>query len=215
MSVLSLLEQGGITIIPLAVCSVLVVAVILERFWLYTHIGKVPQDLLRRVESLLAANDWASGVRLLDEARNPYARVAKAGMLDQQAHQQEMHDLLTLACEEEISITTRTLPILGTIGNIAPFIGLFGTVIGIMRAFAEMAAKGTAGASVVSAGIAEALIATAIGLGVGILAVVANNWCQAWVERYRLQMERFATQWAYRLQHFRKETSEVSAEIRI
>lgn len=201
MSVLTLLEQGGMTIIPLGICSVLVVAVVLERIWLFSRVGKIPQDLFHRVESLLASRDWRAGLRLLEETRSPYANIAKTGMMHETSDPNEIRDLLTMACEEEILAASKTLPILGTIGNIAPFIGLFGTVLGIMRAFHEVANQGTAGASAVSGGIAEALIATALGLGVGIIAVVANNWCLAWVERYRLNLERFATQWAYRLQH--------------
>jgi len=73
--------------------------------------------------------------------------------------------------------------ILATIGSSAPFIGLFGTVMGIMRAFHSMALVGTGGFGVVAGGISEALIATALGLAVGIIAVAAYNYLQARVER--------------------------------
>src|SRR5438094_4201896 len=71
---------------------------------------------------------------------------------------------------------------LGTIGSAAPFIGLFGTVMGIIRAFHHMAIAGTGGFAVVAGGISEALIATALGLAVGIIAVVCYNYFQARVE---------------------------------
>lgn len=215
MSVLSLLEQGGVTMIPLAICSVLVIAVIFERVWGFARIGKMPQDLFRRVEGLLATGDATGGLRHLEESDSPYARVAIAGMLHETNDPEEIRDLLTVACEEEVALATRTQPVLGTIGTIAPFIGLMGTVIGIMRAFAEVASQGTAGASVVSAGISEALITTIAGLGVGIVAVIANNWTSARVESYRLKLERFATLWAYRLRHFAHECPETTTEISV
>jgi biopolymer transport protein ExbB/TolQ len=70
----------------------------------------------------------------------------------------------------------RYLSILGTLGNIAPFIGLFGTVVGIIRAFRDLAVSGSGGPSVVAAGISEALITTAAGLVVAIPAVIAYNY---------------------------------------
>ncbi len=210
MSILKLIQQGGISLIPLAFCSVLIVAVVLERIWTYSRIGNVPQELMRRIENLLAANQWHEAVRLLDGSMNPFARIAKASLMRKAASQQEIADTLTLACDAELAAATRPLPVLGTIGNIAPFIGLFGTVIGIMEAFHSVYQVKSAGADVVSGGIAEALIATAAGLAVGICAVVSNNWCSAWVDDYRLRLERFATEWSYRLHALQQETAELS-----
>jgi len=199
MSLFTLVEQGGPTLIPLGVGSVLVIAVILERIWTYSRLRALPQDLLNNVARLLSAGDRQAAYELLHSISNPYARIAQAGLASDGGDKQEIIDMLTIACDAEIESANRPLPILATIGNIAPFIGLLGTVIGIMRAFTDVAHKEAYGASVVSAGIAEALIATAAGLAVGIVAVVANNWCHAWVERYRISLESFATRWAYRI----------------
>lgn len=194
-----LIRQGGVALIPLGLCSVLIVAVILERIWTFSRIGTVPEELMRRIEGLLQAGKLQEALRALDTSASPYARIVVASLERKPRTQQETADILTLACDAELANATRPLPILGTIGNIAPFIGLFGTVIGIMKAFMDVSKNNAAGANVVSAGIAEALIATAIGLGVGMIAVVSNNWCNAWVEDYRLRLERFSTEWSYRL----------------
>ena len=211
MSLLMLLKQGGIALFPLAICSVLIVAVIFERIWSYSRIGKAPKELIRRIENLITAGEWQEAIRLLDDSTSPYARVIKASLMRKHAGQQEVTDILTLACDAEVAAASFPLPILGTIGNIAPFIGLFGTVIGIMRAFAEVAKTQAAGANVVSAGIAEALIATAAGLAVGIVAVISNNWCNAWVEHYRLELERFSTEWSYRLEDLMQPAGKAAA----
>jgi len=199
MSLWHLLIKGGIAVFPLAFFSILVIAVVLERMWTFSHIGKAPKELIRRVENLITSGEWQEAIRLLDESTSPFARVVKASLMRKHASQQEIADILTLACDAEISSMTRPLPVLGTIGNIAPFVGLFGTVLGIMNAFNAIANSQTAGLNVVINGIAEALIATAAGLAVGIIAVISNNWCNAWVERYRLELERFSTEWSYRL----------------
>ncbi|MHB9129841.1 MAG: MotA/TolQ/ExbB proton channel family protein [Armatimonadota bacterium] len=204
MSLWQQIQQGAIALVPLAFCSVLVVAVVLDRMWTFARLGKIPQELIRRVESLISTGKWHDAVRLLDESNTPYARIAKASLMRKNASDQEITDILTLACDAELATAAKPVPILGTIGNIAPFIGLFGTVIGIMKAFEQIALKHTAGAEAVSAGIAEALIATAAGLGVGIVAVVCNNWCNTWLERYRLDLERFSTEWGYTLQNLRE-----------
>ena len=208
MSLFAQIQQGGVALYPLGFCSVLIVAVILERIYAYSRVGAVPGELIRRIENLLAKGNWQEAVRLLDDSPSPYARVAKASLMRRQASPEEIIDVLTLASDAEIAAASKPLPILGTIGNIAPFIGLFGTVIGIMEAFQGVAHQGSAGVGATSGGIAQALIATAAGLAVGICSVVANNWCNAWVEGFRLTLERFCTEWSYRLREVQPAASE-------
>lgn len=83
----------------------------------------------------------------------------------------------------------RRLWALGTMGALAPFVGLFGTVIGIIRAFRDIAASGAGGFSVVAAGVSEALVATAGGIFVAVLAVVAYNYFQAWGGRTLIEVK--------------------------
>lgn len=197
MSILEMIKQGGVSLIPLAVCSLLALTVTLERIWTYSRIGKVPGEVFDRVKRALTMGKRNEALGLLNGSDSPYARVALASLEQSAASVEERTDALTMACESEVALASRPLPVLGTIGNIAPFIGLFGTVLGIMRAFHDVANQGTAGASAVSGGIAEALIATGVGLGVGICAVVANNWCVAWVDNYRRELDHFSTRWMH------------------
>ncbi len=82
----------------------------------------------------------------------------------------------------EVATLKSGLPLLATVGSITPFVGLLGTVVGIINAFQSMAASGSGGLGTVSAGIAEALATTAIGLGVAIIAVMFYNYLQSWVD---------------------------------
>jgi biopolymer transport protein ExbB len=208
MSFLELLQQGGVTLIPLGLCSVLVVAVVLERIWAFTRIGSVPRELIRRVEGLITRGDWNGATRLLDESASPFARVARSSVLLTNPSHDEVLDTLTLASDAELAAMQKPLPILGTIGNIAPFIGLLGTVFGIIKAFQDVANNTMIGKNGLSAGISEALIATAAGLAIGITAVIFFNWFNAQLEQFRMQLERFSTEWSYALRRLRDEATE-------
>jgi biopolymer transport protein ExbB len=102
------------------------------------------------------------------------------------------YEKLAAAVERERQRTIlrlrRGLWVLGTIGATAPFVGLFGTVVGIMAAFQQMAATGQGGFAVVAAGISEALITTAAGIAVAVLAVVLFNALNTWTQRLTLQL---------------------------
>jgi biopolymer transport protein ExbB/TolQ len=107
-------------------------------------------------------------------------------------------ELVTSALRDSISETLiqlkRGLGFLATIGSTAPFIGLFGTVVGIINAFRSIAATGSGGMSVVSGGIAEALVSTALGIFVAIPAVVAFNHFTGKIETFHVQMNRASSQ---------------------
>jgi biopolymer transport protein TolQ len=94
--------------------------------------------------------------------------------------------------QEQITRTEAELPFLATTGNVTPFIGLLGTVLGIIDAFREIGVQGTASIAAVAPGVAEALVATAAGLFTAIPAVIAYNYFLARVRRMAFQMDRFA-----------------------
>jgi biopolymer transport protein ExbB len=112
----------------------------------------------------------------LPKSPAPLAVVAEVGFANAALSDKRMVELMDAAALEEKMKMERFLSILGTMGNIAPFIGLFGTVVGIIRAFGDLAVSGSGGPSVVAAGIAEALITTAAGLVVAIPAVIFYNY---------------------------------------
>lgn len=93
------------------------------------------------------------------------------------------------ALEEQVHLLESFVPVLGTIAGTAPFVGLFGTVMGIIKAFMNIAATGSGGAQVVSAGISEALITTAFGLLVAVPAIIAYNYCLRFLQRLTQQVE--------------------------
>jgi biopolymer transport protein ExbB/TolQ len=164
----------------LAALSVLSVAVMFERglYFGQRRMSKRFPDLLRLCVdgSLDKAAQLAGGDAMEAEVVRVAARVASSGEEAVEKAVASIIDRRRLEYE-------RWLFVLGTLGNNAPFIGLLGTVLGIIRAFADLAEHPAAGASTVSAGISEALVATAVGLFVAIPAVLAYNIFQRLLKR--------------------------------
>jgi len=185
LDVWQLIQQGAISTYPLLLCSVIVLAVVLERAYSLRGILRSTADLTREVVPVLAHGDWQGALDVVRKhqacpARRVYSDVVEN---DSSVPIPELERVVTERNYEEVQGAGSNLWILGTIGAAAPFIGLFGTVLGIIRAFHAIGLAGTGGFPVVAAGISEALIATALGLAVGIVAVVAYNYFQSRVER--------------------------------
>ena len=180
-----LIQQGAISTYPLLLCSILMLGVVIER--LYTLRGTVSGTaaLTAELVPLLARGDLGAAGDVVRRFRESPARRVYGDVLGA-APKAPLPMLSNIADErqfEEVNGCGAYLWILGTIGSSAPFIGLFGTVVGIMRAFHSMALVGTGGFGVVAAGISEALIATALGLAIGIVSLVFYNYLQNRVER--------------------------------
>lgn len=179
-SIFDLIRAGGFAMIPLVICSLLVWGVILERLWRYRRLG---QDLksfhLEAVNALLRnetshLRDVCNQYPLLPTSRLVSVALDRLGAKDVRLREkwQEAIERRRQLVNQELR---QYLWILGTIGSSAPFIGLFGTVVGILRSFQSMAKTGSGGFAVVASGISESLIATAAGIVVAVIAVMAYN----------------------------------------
>ena len=179
LDLIDIIHKGAIATYPLILMSIISVAVVLERLWSLKNIGSIT---LRITESLLepikkGQRDLAIAI-CKQNSQSPAARIF-LNVLDREGSQGlETSTLATEAMFEETLKLKKHLWILGTVASSAPFIGLLGTVVGIIKAFESMAVTGTGGFAVVAAGISEALVATALGLGVAIIAVIFYNYFQ-------------------------------------
>lgn len=175
---LQLIQKGGWVIAFLIVLSVVVFAVWYDR-WSFYRKNLVPLD---RVWAALAdpmeAGSWKETLEACGREGSFLSLVAAAGVRARLAKQDAGGAMEREAKIHLLRLEAR-LPLLATIGSLAPFIGLFGTVFGIINAFRDLASTNAGGAGVVSEGIAEALIATASGLFVAITAIFVFNYFQA------------------------------------
>src|SRR5215470_7236595 len=157
--------------------SVVSVAIMLERA-LYLSARKLPDAILGELKKLLFDGNVDGAKKLLAGRGGIEAQVALEGLDQLPRGAGAMAEAMTGARTRERLHLERNLAILGTLGNNAPFIGLFGTVLGIIKAFHDLSQNQGGGAAVVMAGISEALVATAVGLIVAIPAVMAFNYFQ-------------------------------------
>ncbi|MBN2719077.1 MAG: MotA/TolQ/ExbB proton channel family protein [Deltaproteobacteria bacterium] len=164
--------------------SVVSVAIMIERAVFYrrhtVNIDKIRNELSR----LLNSGDFDGAARLLAEHDSLETNVVLFGLKNHRLGPEAVEDLLAGATGKEQSRYDKRLNVLATVASNAPFIGLFGTVLGIIRAFNDLAGNMSEASSSVMAGIAEALIATAVGLLVAIPAVVAYNIFKSRVKKF-------------------------------
>lgn len=167
---------GSGAILLLIFCSLILVGVGIER-WLYFRQVRMGRELLlEELDELVEHEKFEEAIELCGRREGSYGRILTAGLTRVNQTKQEAADAMSLTITEEQLSLERNLPVIGTIAVIAPFLGLFGTVLGIIRAFKTIAQRENVGAATLSAGIAEALYATAIGLFIAILAVVGYNY---------------------------------------
>lgn len=168
--------------IVLLLLSVASVAVIVERWAFFRKYQKRIDMIDARVIPLLAKNDWTTLKLQLFEAN--YLPLIEALSCDDAPKCQAATQRVSSALSRERLRLEHRLNFLGTLGNNAPFIGLFGTVLGIIRAFRDLSLETKlTNSSAVMAGISEALVATAIGLFVAIPAVLFYNYFEKQVDR--------------------------------
>lgn len=188
-SVWDVLEMGGFTLYVLILCSVVSLGILLERCITY-HLQSVDRkDFMRRLRTFFETSDMAAAIGYCQSIKAPVASVVLSAL----THSHLDRTFITKATEREIMSETEKLEryttIVGTIGNIAVYIGLFGTVLGIVRSFHNMSQIGSGGISIVIGGVAEALICTAAGLSVSIPAVTAYNYFNRKVDGFIVDME--------------------------
>ncbi len=154
--------------------SLLAVAVMVERVWFFFQ-EKQSKKTLDEAMAALPKSGPEAALKILGDAKSMQAAVVRAALANAQDGAASVEEHIAAAVESERLRYERGLAFLGTLGSNAPFVGLFGTVLGIIRAFHDLAANSAQGAQAVMAGIAEALVATAVGLLVAIPAVAAYN----------------------------------------
>jgi len=185
LSILDMIQSGWISTYPLILFSMVTVSIIFERAWSLRNLEGETLALAAELCKPLEQGDFTQAIQASQtRAATPAGRIFSDVLARHQSDSMEyLSDLTEDKRFEELEALKGPLWVLATVSSSAPFIGLFGTVVGIIKAFHNMALMGSGGFSVVAAGISEALIATALGLGVAIIAVIFYNYFQTRIER--------------------------------
>lgn len=186
---LEMLSAGGPVMIPIALCSVIAVAVFLERAWSLRRPRVAPRSFALNILALAEQSRFDDAEAACRSADTAIARVLGAAI----AHRSRSRDAIKERIEEvgrrEAAEMERGIPVLGTIASIAPLLGLLGTVGGMIVTFQAIQTSGLGNVGSLAGGISQALITTFAGLTVGIPAVVANRWLLARVDTLLLDLE--------------------------
>ena len=188
---IDIITKGGPIMYPLLACSILAMTVIIERivFWIREDMHR-NQPLVDEILELCRTADWES-VRVKATGSKDYIiGILVSGILHREF---SMTKAMETSSSDEIKRMRRYLSILDTMITVAPLLGIFGTVIGIISSFEILGVSGIERPQAVTAGIAQALITTAAGLGIAILSVFPYNYFNSRVENAVLAIEKHST----------------------
>ncbi len=182
-------KMGGWIMHGLVLCSVLTVAMVLERLWSLRRGAVIPRSFMRALMEHWRARDIPKVVALCGQTDVSMARVLRAGLLHFDEGLTRVEGAIEVAGEHEATLLRRNLSLLSALGNIATMMGLLGTVLGMIQSFDLIAQTGTGDARVVAGGIFQALVTTAAGLIVGITAIAMHSYLRRKVEILEIDLE--------------------------
>ena len=201
VSILSILVEGGVVMIPIALLSFLAIYVIAERWRFLNKSGMDINRFLSTVEDMLRRGNTRQAMQYCDEMDKPMARIMKQGITRLGRPLVDIEDAIKNAGKKETYQLENKMDWLATIAGVAPLLGFLGTVTGMIQAFMEIQnLQGNVNPSVLAGGIWEALITTAFGLLVGIVAFGFYNYLLNKINRLIFELEVASTEFLEMLQ---------------
>jgi len=173
--VLDLIVRGGLFMYPIILCSVVALAVFLERLWVLRQKRILPPEFIRNVEDLIRKQKISDALFLCQGDPSSIAKVFFAGLKNAGRGMWLVKESIEERGGREASMLEKHIGILSTIANLAPLLGLLGTVSGMIKTFNVISVQGVGNPAPLAGGIAEALITTAAGLTVAIPALVCHR----------------------------------------
>ena len=184
-----IIRAGGWLMLPIMLCSIVAIAIVIERFWSLSASRITPKYVLAQVWTWLKNNQLDSSKLRELRMSSPLGQILAAGLLSSKYGRAAMIEGVEQAAAQVIHDMERYLNTLGTIAAITPLLGLLGTVVGMIRVFSEIMLQGTGNANALAGGISEALISTAAGLTVAIPTYMTHRHFTRKVESLVLTLE--------------------------
>lgn len=191
MNVYEIFISGGPVMWPLLACSIIALTVVIERslFWIFLERNR-NRKLMNEVLQLAERGDWEEIKQKTQETKDHVILLLIVGILHRDF---DMGKAMEAEAEKHVQRMSRFMPLLDTMITVAPLLGILGTVIGIIASFKMLGTAGIADPKLVTAGIAQALITTATGLVIAIVAVIPFNYFNARIDRAVHVMEKYAS----------------------
>ncbi|MGM0440974.1 MAG: MotA/TolQ/ExbB proton channel family protein [Elusimicrobiota bacterium] len=189
---LDFIAQGGIMMYPLLISSILVVAIVINRFYFFKKIEVDEEDLYVKVKDKLRSSSPKEAIAYSEEIGGPIANILIAGLQKYGRGPEEIEEAFEREALIEIPLLEKYLPALNTIGSVSTLIGFTGTVLGMIKAFNDISQAGTTSPGIVAGGIAEALTSTATGLIIAIPALIFYHYFSHRVENIVLEVDKIS-----------------------
>jgi biopolymer transport protein ExbB len=190
---LDFLYKGGVLVLPLLLCSVVALAIFLERLIRFARLSRQGRGLAQKVAACVRNGDDRQAQALVEARDSPMGKVLAQALEVKDQSQETLEAIIVHATEEEVRGMSRYLQALATIGNIAPLLGLLGTVVGMIKAFMVIQETGgKVNAAVLAGGIWEAMLTTALGLAVALPTIIAHSYLVSRVNQSEADLQRGA-----------------------
>ncbi|MBT3530020.1 MAG: MotA/TolQ/ExbB proton channel family protein [Gammaproteobacteria bacterium] len=186
---LEILRAGGLLMLPIILCSIIAIAIVIERFWTLSSSRITPKYVLAQVWTWLKNNQLDSAKLRELRLSSPLGQVLAAGLVTSKYGRAAMIESIEQTAALVIHDMERYLNTLGTIAAITPLLGLLGTVVGMIEVFSEIMLQGTGNANALAGGISQALISTAAGLTVAIPTFMFHRFFTRRVDSLVLNLE--------------------------
>lgn len=187
-------KAGGPTMWPLLLCSILVLAIIIERTIFLRRARMDTSQFVRRINASLEANKIEEAVKVCEEHQGPVATIFKAGLKKYRRSREEIEKAIEDSGNLEVARMERGITILATLNKLAPLLGFFGTVVGLYNAFMAVTVAGLGDPKVVASGIGEALITTIAGLAIAMPGTFAQYMFIDRINKIVFQMQESSLQ---------------------
>ena len=191
MRLFEIVQQGGPVMWPLLLCSLAVLTVIIERilFWVSLEQSR-NRPLMDEILTLAEKGNWNLIREKTADCPDHIVRLLVTGIVHREY---DMGIAMEAEADQTVQRMNRYMPVLDTMITVTPLLGIFGTVLGIIASFKVLGTSGIADPKLVTSGIAQALITTATGLGIAIIAVIPYNYFNSRINRAIHVMEKYAT----------------------
>ena len=184
-----LIVKGGIFMYPIIFCSIVALAIFLERLWVLRRKHIIPLDFINNVESLLKKQKLSDAVFLCQNDVSSIAKIFLAGLRSTQKGMWLVKEAIEERGSREATVLEKNVDILSTIANLTPLLGLLGTVSGMIKTFNAISVQGIGNPAPLAGGIAEALITTATGLCIAIPTLVCYRFLKDKASALIFEME--------------------------
>lgn len=174
---------------PIFFCSLLAIAIFFERMFYLKSVKTSTRKFSNRISDLVRKGNINFAITACRKNYSPISQIILSALLKYGSSREEMKEAIEDTANKEVTVLEKNLPILATVGNITPLLGLLGTVFGMIKGFQVISALGVGNPEALAGAISEALLTTAFGLSVAIPTIVAYNYLIHRVDRQIKEME--------------------------